>query len=65
MTLSGEEVSSFTLGLIFKEVVDLAGRTVVCDNGETLVVHVEDQVLTLWTQLISGNNWKTCKAGLP
>ena len=47
MTLSGEEVSSFTLGLVFKEVVDLAGRTVVCDDGEALVVHVKDEVLAL------------------
>ena len=50
MTLSGEEVSSFTLGLVFKEVVDLAGRTVVCDDGEALVVHVENQVLALATR---------------
>ena len=47
MTLSGEEVSSFTLGLVFKEVVDLAGGTVVSDNGEALVVHVEDEILAL------------------
>ena len=36
-----------TLGLVRKEVVNFAGGTVVGDNGEALVVHVEDQVLTL------------------
>ena len=36
-----------TLCLVRKEVVDLAGRAVVGDDGEALVVHVEDQVLTL------------------
>ena len=36
-----------TLGLVRKEVVDFARRTVVCDDSEALVVHVEDQVLTL------------------
>ena len=36
-----------TLGLVFEEVVDLAGGTVVSDNGEALVVHVEDEVLAL------------------
>ena len=37
----------FTLGLVREEGVDLAGRTVVGNDGEALVVHVEDQVLTL------------------
>ena len=36
-----------TLGLVRKEVVDLARRTVVGDDSEALVVHVEDQVLAL------------------
>ena len=42
-------LSSLTFCLILQKVVDLAGRTVVCDDGEALVVHVEDQVLTLGT----------------
>ena len=36
-----------TLGLVGKEGVDLGHCPIVCDNGEALVVHVEDQVLTL------------------
>jgi hypothetical protein len=36
-----------TLGLVREEGVDLAGRTVVGDNVEALVVHVEDEVLAL------------------
>jgi hypothetical protein len=36
-----------TFCLIGEEIIDFAGRTVVGDNGETLVVHVEDQILTL------------------
>lgn len=36
-----------TLGFICKESIDLAGCSVVSYNGETFVVHVEDQILTL------------------
>lgn len=36
-----------TLSLVLEEVVDLAGRSVERDDVEALVVHVEDQVLTL------------------
>ena len=36
-----------TLGLVGEEGVNLGRRAVVRDDGETLVVHVEDQVLTL------------------
>lgn len=36
-----------TLGLVGHEVVDLGGGSVVSTNLETLVGHVEDQVLTL------------------
>ena len=36
-----------TFGFVLKEVLHLAGGTVVRDNGETLVVHVEDEVLAL------------------
>ena len=33
-----------SLGLVLKEVVNLGSGTVVSDDLETLVVHVEDQV---------------------
>lgn len=36
-----------TLGLVRQEVVNLAGGAVVRNNGEALVVHVKNQVLTL------------------
>lgn len=36
-----------TLGLIGEEIVDLAGCAVVCNDDESFVVHVQDQVLTL------------------
>ena len=36
-----------TFGLVCEEVIDFAGSTVVCNNIETLVIHVENQVLTL------------------
>ena len=41
------EKCGLTLCLVFEEVVDLAGCAVVCDDGVTLVVHVEDEILTL------------------
>jgi hypothetical protein len=36
-----------TLGLVLQEVINLGGGAVVSDNGEALVVHVQDQVLAL------------------
>ena len=36
-----------TLGLVCKEVIDFAGCAVVGNDGEALVVHVEDEVLAL------------------
>ena len=36
-----------TLGLVGKESINLGRRAVVRDDSETLVVHVEDQVLAL------------------
>jgi hypothetical protein len=36
-----------TLGLVLQEMVDFARRTVICDDGEALVIHVENQVLAL------------------
>ena len=45
---NGESMtSSRTLGFVGKKIVDLAGRTVICDDGVTFVVHVQNQVLTL------------------
>lgn len=46
---SGRRLLSFrlTLGLVGHKVVDLGGGSVVSTNLETLVGHVEDQVLTL------------------
>ena len=41
-------ISSHTLGLVGEEIVDFAGRAVVRDDGEAFVVHVQDQILTLW-----------------
>lgn len=38
--------------------VHFAGRPVVGDNGETLVVHVKDQVLTLRKRI------KICSSGM-
>jgi hypothetical protein len=38
-----------TFGFVSKEVVNLADGTVVCNDGEALIIHVKDQVLTLWT----------------
>lgn len=43
----GSAAPFLTLGLVIKEVLDLGGRAVVGDNVEALVVHVQDQVLTL------------------
>jgi hypothetical protein len=44
--LNGSHISeSLTLGLIFKEAVDLGGRTVVSADSETVISNVEDQVL--------------------
>lgn len=42
-----QTMRSLTFGLVRQKVVDFARRTVVCDDGEALVVHVENQVLTL------------------
>ena len=36
-----------TLGLVLQELVNLAGGAIVGNDVEALVVHVEDQVLTL------------------
>lgn len=36
-----------TFGFVGKEVVNLADGAVVCNDGETFVVHVQDQILTL------------------
>ena len=36
-----------TLGLVCKEVIDFAGCAVVGNDGEALVVHVENEVLAL------------------
>lgn len=41
------EQNGQTLCLILKESIDLAGGTIVGNNGEALVVHVQNQVLTL------------------
>ena len=40
-------ISSHTLCLVGEEIVDFAGGAVVCDDGETFVVHVQNQILTL------------------
>jgi len=40
-----------TFCLVGEEVIDFTGGTVVSDNGKTFVVHVEDQILTLWQSL--------------
>ena len=42
-----DDVRLRTLGLVSEESVDLAGRTVVRNDGEALVVHVKDEVLAL------------------
>lgn len=39
--------SLLTLGFVVKEVLDFAGGTVVGDDGEALIVHVHDEILTL------------------
>lgn len=36
-----------TFGFICKELVDLACGSIVCNNGETLVIHIENEVLAL------------------
>lgn len=38
---------TLTLSFVGQKVVNFAGGTVVCDDSEALVVHVENQVLTL------------------
>lgn len=39
--------SASTLCLVLEEVIDFAGRAVVRDDVEALVVHVEDEILAL------------------
>lgn len=36
-----------TFGLVLEKVVNFAGSTVICDNIEAFIVHVENQILTL------------------
>lgn len=43
----GSMISSRTLGLVGEEIVDFAGRAIIRDDGETFVVHVQDQILAL------------------
>ena len=38
---------AYTFCLVVEEVLDFAGRPVVRDDGEALVIHVEDEVLAL------------------
>lgn len=40
-------IEKLTFRLVSKEMINFAGSTIVCDNGETLVVHVQDQILAL------------------
>lgn len=44
---SGDARKRFTLSLVLKEVLHLVLVAVGCNNGEPLVVHVEDEVLAL------------------
>jgi len=36
-----------TFGLVLEKVVNFAGSTVICDDIEAFIVHVENQILTL------------------
>lgn len=47
-----------TFCLIGEEIIDFAGCTVVGDNGEAFVVHVEDQILTL------GAEFRSCRGDM-
>lgn len=38
-----------TFGLVRKEVINFASGTVVCNNIEAFIVHVKDQILTLYS----------------
>lgn len=56
--------NKFTLGLVCEEMVDFARRAVVCDDVEAFVVHVEDEVLTLFEYLVVCSAcWATGDAG--
>lgn len=46
-----------TLGLVGEEGVDLGGRSVVRDDGEALVVHVQNQVLALENSKHRRSRW--------
>ena len=37
-----------TLCLIIEEMLDLARRTVICYDSEAFVIHIEDEILTLY-----------------
>ena len=41
------KIPSHTLCLVCKEIVDFAGCAVICDDVETFVVHVQNQILAL------------------
>lgn len=49
--MSREERVPHTLCLIVQEVLDLARRAVVRDNGEALVIHIQNEVLALYMRV--------------